>query len=476
MFPIRQPLFRFLMTTAEKERATSRKNGMAGHSKSRLTVNSFFAGIGGFELGFQRAGIRPTFHCEIQRYCNSVLQRHWPKTPCVGDILKVTADSIPSADVWCGGFPCQDVSVARGWLGRDGLNGKNTGLFYPFAELVKAKLPPVVVMENVTGLLNSHGGRDFAVILQTFQELGYGVAWRVLNTRYFGAPQSRPRVYICAWRNSARQACNVLFEAGATFHPENQRLGFLRQTICRKTGAHVPEVAFCLAATSGRHTGTDWSRSYISYHDEVRRLTPTECERLQGFPEGWTLPNEDFHLSDDAIDALRYHAIGNAVSVPVVEWVAGRIRTELRQSPAQSAGTANETGDIDYAINRVHDFALKKAVKVQISAFVGRDDAPKIKWSSGGMMVAGRCVMAPVSSSPKRPVKSLFVDALDGVKPSSRYFLSPNAATGILRRVASQDRELFAPLDAALQRLSRTVKSGKPMPNTTARIEGTKAL
>lgn len=462
------------MTNADKTRAKARKNGMAGRSQSKLTVNSFFAGIGGFELGFQRAGIRPAFHCEIQRYCNSVLQRHWPKTPCVGDILKVTADSIPSADVWCGGFPCQDVSVARGWLGRDGLKGKNTGLFYPFAELVKAKLPLVVVMENVTGLLNSHDGRDFAVILQTFQELGYGVAWRVLNTRYFGAPQSRPRVYICAWKGSAKQAFDILFEAGPTFHPESQRLGFLRQTTCKKTGAHIPEVAFCLAATSGRHTGTDWSRSYISYRDEVRRLTPTECERLQGFPKGWTLPNEDFHLSDDAIDALRYHAIGNAVSVPVVEWVARRVRAELRQSPARPAQHVNEMTDIDYAINRVHDFTSKKAVKVQLSTFIGRDNAPKIKWSSGGIMVAGRCVMAPVSSSPNKPIKSLFVDTLDSVKPSSKYFLSPNAATGILRRVASQNRELFTPLDDALERLSKNKKREEREPKIKNRKEETK--
>jgi DNA (cytosine-5)-methyltransferase 1 len=459
------------MTNTEKTRDKVRKNGMVSRSQSKLTVNSFFAGIGGFELGFQRAGIRPAFHCEIQPYCNSVLRRHWPTTPCIGDILKVTADSIPDADVWCGGFPCQDVSVARGWLGRDGLKGKNTGLFYPFAELVKANLPPVVIMENVTGLLNSHDGRDFAVILQKFQELGYGVAWRVLNTRYFGAPQSRPRVYICAWHNSARQAFDVLFEAGATSHPENQRLGFLRETTCTKTGAHVPEVAFCLAATSGRHTGTDWSRSYISYYDEVRRLTPTECERLQGFPEGWTLPHEDFHLSDDAIDTLRYHAIGNAVSVPVVEWVAGRVRAALRQSGVRPSRNVSQATDIDYAIERVHDFALKKAIKVQISTFVGRDNAPKIKWSSGGIMVAGGCVMATVSSSPNKPVKSLFVDALDDVKPSSRYFLSRNAATGILRRVASQDRELFAPLDAALRRLSKADKGGNPKINDKLRNE-----
>jgi DNA (cytosine-5)-methyltransferase 1 len=464
------------MTKAEKLRETARKKGMAGRSNSKITVNSFFAGIGGFELGFQRAGIRPAFHCEIQRYCNSVLQRHWPKTPCVGDILKVAAESIPCADVWCGGFPCQDVSVARGWLGRDGLKGKNTGLFYPFAELVKAKLPPVVIMENVTGLLNSHDGRDFAVILQTFQELGYGVAWRVLNTRYFGAPQSRPRVYICAWRNSARHAFNVLFEEGNTFHPENPRLGFLRQTTCKITGAHVPEVAFCLAATSGRHTGTDWSRSYISYHNEVRRLTPTECERLQGFPEGWTLPNEDFHLSDDAIDTLRYHAIGNAVSVPVVGWVAERVRAELFLAETQAVKCIDESADIDYAIARVHDFALKKATNVQISTFVGRDDAPKIKWNSGGMMVAGRCVMAPVSSSPSKPVKSQFLDVLDDIKPSSRYFLSPNAATGILRRVTSQGRELFGPLDAALRRLSKSQSNRSVEPKALKSSVNSKAL
>jgi DNA (cytosine-5)-methyltransferase 1 len=349
-------------------------------------------------------------------------------------------------------------------------------LFYPFAQLVKDRLPPVVIMENVTGLLNSHDGRDFAVILQTFRDLGYGVAWRVMNTRYFGAPQSRPRVYICAWRSSGRRAFDVLFETGATFHPENQRHGFLRQTICKKTGAHVPEVAFCLAATSGRHTGTDWSRSYISYHDEVRRLTPTECERLQGFPEGWTLPNEDFHLSDDAIDTLRYQAIGNAVSVPVVEWVARRVRTGLRQAATHTAGDANGMADIDYAVQRVPDFASKKAVKVQISAFVGRDDAPKIKWSSGGIMIGGRCLMAPVSSSPNTPVKSLFVNALDRAKPSNRYFLSPNAATGILRRVASQDRELFAPLDAALRRLSKSEKTIGTKSNSISRNDGAKAL
>ncbi|WP_318827239.1 DNA cytosine methyltransferase [Burkholderia cepacia] len=212
----------------------------------------------------------------------------------------------------------------------------------------------------------------------------------------------------------------------------------------------MPEVAFCLAATSGRHTGTDWSRTYISYHDEVRRLTPTECEKLQGFPESWTLPHEDFHLSDDAIDTLRYHAIGNAVSVPVVEWVAKRIKAELRADEEN----VEPHQEIEYAKARVPYFKDKKAITVKIETFADHDDAPKIKWNNGGVMFDGVCLMAPVSPAPKKPIHTKVVDLLDSSKPSSRYFLSPNAATGILRRVESQDRQLFAPLDAALRRLA----------------------
>lgn len=257
-------------------------------SLRKIVSASFFAGIGGFDLGFSKAGIDTVFQCEIDEFCEQVLQKHWPDVKRSRDIRDVDPFSIPDAQIWCGGFPCQDVSVARGWLGRDGFKGKNSGLFYPFAELIKAKFPEVVVMENVTGLLNSHNGQDFAILLSTLEKLGYGVAWRTLNTRYFGAPQSRPRVFICAWKGSTTSAYHVLFEGGSCKTVEKPRLGFIRGSHCKVTGARVPEVAFCLAATSGRHTGTDWSRSYVAYDSEVRRLTPAECERIQGFPTDWT--------------------------------------------------------------------------------------------------------------------------------------------------------------------------------------------
>lgn len=433
-----------------EERPTRRK---------RLKACSFFAGIGGFDLGFQRAGIPPVFHCEIQPFCNAVLKKHWPKAAAIADINAIKPADVPEADVWCGGFPCQDVSVARGWLGREGLKGHRTGLFFPFAKLVESRQPVVVVMENVTGLLNSHGGRDFAILLATLDALGYGVAWRTLNTRYFGAPQSRPRVYICAWRGEPAKALRVLFERGPTRQPEKPRLGFLRDTRCGATGARVPEVAFCLAATSGRHTGTDWSRSYVAYHSEVRRLTPNECERIQGFPTNWTLPPQDSKLDPEDLDSLRYHAIGNAVSVPVVEWVAQRVMSEFQQYAPEMPKTSLFDSGLEGYGAYCSDFASMKAVIRPVRAFASRDEFPSVKWGSGGVMHDGVSLSTSVSASPNRPVESRFVEILDAHKPDARYFLSPNAARGILRRVQGQGRELFKPLDEALARLGRKLAS-----------------
>lgn len=413
---------------------------------------SFFTGIGGFDLGFEKAGIKAVFQCEIDEFCRNVLEKHWPNLERHDDIRTIQDSSIPSSQVWFGGFPCQDVSVARGWLGRDGLKGKNSGLFYPFVRLIETKLPKVVVMENVTGLLNSHNGKDFAIILSTLRNLGYGVAWRTLNTRYFGAPQSRPRVFVCAWAGSTVTAYHVLFEGGKGNIPEKPRLGFLRESRCRVTGARVPEVAFCLAATSGRHTGTDWSRSYVSYDSEVRRLTPAECERIQGFPTDWTLPKEYPPLKWLDADSPRYKAIGNAVSVPVVKWIGERIVKEL-QEPTPDLSGFDLFGSIDRFGGHTPELSGKNAKKVDLPSISDHQDAPKIKWGSGGVMENGTCLMGSVSQYPLLPIPSRLIDFLDKERPSQKYFLTPNAAQGILRRVNSQGRQLFDPLAVALERL-----------------------
>lgn len=445
-----------MKTPRNKKSQTTKKPNM-----EPISINSFFAGIGGFDLGFERAGCKPVFHCEINDFCQNILKRHWPQVPTASDIREVKASELPDAQIWCGGFPCQDVSVARGAMGRAGLKGKNTGLFYPFIELIGEKLPRVVLMENVTGLLSSHSGKDFLTVVSSLTDLGYGVAWRVFNTRYFGAPQSRPRVYICAWLGSVSKALESLYELGSTHKPDNPRTGFLKSHRCGQSGAVVPEVSYCLAATSGRHTGTDWSRTYISYADKVRRLTPTECEGLQGFPRGWTLPLESSGLSFDEIDTLRYHALGNAVSTPVVEWVAKRIVGSL------STEDGNEPRDL-FGLSPAHslaegyaDFEGKRA-RTQSIRLLQKESASEdfaVKWKTGGYAFADAIYDAAVSPAPNKPISSKLVDLVEKQSVSEHYYLSANAATGILRRVQSQGRELFHPLHEALSALSQSMRS-----------------
>jgi DNA (cytosine-5)-methyltransferase 1 len=428
---------------------------LVDNGPGHFRFNSFFAGIGGFDLGFERAGISPAFHCEINDFCQSVLRRHWPNLPTSSDINDVNVDNLPDAEVWCAGFPCQDVSVARGGQGRYGLKGKNSGLFYPFLALIKQKRPQVVVLENVTGLLNSHRGQDFITIISSLTELGYGVAWRVMNARYFGAPQSRARVFICAWKNRIDLAVHALYEREGGLQAKNERGGFVTLAKCPITGASVPLVSYCLAATSGRHTGTDWSRTYVSYFDKVRRLTPVECEGMQGFPSGWSLPEKHYPLCDDEIDTLRYHAIGNAVCVSVVKWIGDRI----------AAGLSGEVSGFD--VGMLLSSVLHKNISEEFKDFHkstikqlwdlkhspgGREHV--IRWKNGGAAYGEWCLEASTTTAPTNPIEKKLIDVIEKREVEEKYFLSSNAAKGILRRIASQGRTLFKPLHQALERLS----------------------
>lgn len=279
--------------------------------------------------------------CEIDSYCRDILGRHWPDVPLHKDIKELTSATIPASDVWVGGFPCQDVSLAR--MGkRDGLKGKRSGLFHRFAELIGERRPRIVLIENVPGLLSSHGGRDFGIVIRTLADIGYGVGWRVLNSRHFGVAQSRQRVYIVGCYREGRGAGEVLFESergsgNVTPHRPNGEDSVSPFKRCFGDSIQGPVVqglAYCLYACSARHTGTDWSRTYVTYPGgRVRRLMPGECEGIQGFPAGWTLPSNP---PDDPekLDTLRYTALGNAVTVPVIEWLARRILPVLERMKA----------------------------------------------------------------------------------------------------------------------------------------------
>jgi DNA (cytosine-5)-methyltransferase 1 len=174
-----------------------------------LTFGSLFSGIGGFDLGFERAGMRPAWQVEINERCNQVLARHWPNVQRYGDVRDVGRDGLESVDVICGGFPCQDLSVAGR---RAGLAGERSGLWWEFHRIIAELAPRWVVIENVPGLLSSNGGRDMGAIIGALGQLGYGYAWAVLDAQFFGVAQRRRRVFIVGCLGDWTGAPKVLFE------------------------------------------------------------------------------------------------------------------------------------------------------------------------------------------------------------------------------------------------------------------------
>lgn len=196
-----------------------------------MRVGSTFSGVGGIDLGLERAGHEIVFQCERDPYRRRVLARHWPGVPCFEDIRDLgeqhgrnglpargpdaaAKDDLqpPMVDLLVGGFPCQDLSVAGR---RAGLAGSRSGLFFEFARLADELVRPGgwVLVENVPGLLSSNGGRDMGVVVATLADLGFlDLAYRVLDSRYLGVPQRRRRVFILARRAGGRRAAEVLLE------------------------------------------------------------------------------------------------------------------------------------------------------------------------------------------------------------------------------------------------------------------------
>jgi DNA (cytosine-5)-methyltransferase 1 len=165
-----------------------------------ITYGSLFAGIGGFDLGFDRAGMKCEWQMENDEFCLCVLTEHWPNVPKFGDVRG--ASNLPYVDVICGGFPCQDISFAN--PGGMGLNGEKSGLWHEMYRIVCEVEPRWIVVENVRRLLSINSGRDFGVILRDLARIGYDAGWRVLYAYEVGAPHRRARVFLVANRDGER--------------------------------------------------------------------------------------------------------------------------------------------------------------------------------------------------------------------------------------------------------------------------------
>ena len=397
-----------------------------------------FSGIGGFRLGLERAGsgwgiedtrqpttasprikerrtiecldssserfYRCVWSCDNNKYANQVYTRQFGKdNHYTDDIRGVNPEDIPDFDLLSAGFPCQSFSVAGK---RKGFQDTRGTLFFEILRVAEAKRPSLLLLENVKGLLNHDGGRTFTVILQALDELGYWVEWQVLNSKHFGVPQNRERVFIVghlretggreifpirqndvhcsegdreeqrgqigsaitgrsAGGNNAR-GNYVAYCLDSNYHKgisakksieKKQRQliihniygGFqeglrtfeqISPTIrTAKGGGHIPSVLTVglipeeererqnylprervlsdkgiSRAISTNENQHPWYKNGI----KIRRLTPIECERLQGFPDGWT---------EGISDTQRYKCLGNAVTVNVIEFLGGLIKS-----------------------------------------------------------------------------------------------------------------------------------------------------
>lgn len=336
-----------------------------------MTFGSLFAGIGGFDLGFECQGFKCLWQCEIDKYANQVLENHWPEVKRYNDIRQLTNPE--SVDIICGGFPCQDLSVAGN---RVGLSGQRSGLFFEMARIIDEIRPKWFVLENVPGLLSSKNGQDMQTVLETLVKLGYCIAYRVLDSKNFGVAQRRKRVFIIGSFGNA-DSIKVLFEpesiklnlptgkgkkcanartVGSLTSRDFKGIGStIDDKLVLNQGGSVMNVSYNVVGTLRREEhghnaliydpqahgqpcviktantkakGDNISTKGISYtldgsvnqavvQDKIRRLMPVEYERLQGFPDNWT---------SMLTDSQRYKTLGNAVTVNVIEWIAKRIK------------------------------------------------------------------------------------------------------------------------------------------------------
>lgn len=344
-----------------------------------MTYFSTFSGIGGFEISLEKLGLKCVGFSEINKYAVQIYQKHFNHKN-YGNITTIATDTLPDFNLLCGGFPCQAFSIAGKRGGFDDTRGT---LFFELARIARAKRPRLLFFENVKGFLSHDRGRTFDTIIATLDELGYDCQWQVLNSKNFGVPQNRERIFIIGHlRGTPRPQVFPITESNEAdivlptlttryeglanggfigikspqirqlnnpTHSNNRIYGSdgiapslntmqggnrqpkivavktvrteetkkIRKENMAKGKDWGPRQGYELSARTDELMNTitaNWEiNQSVTDGVKIRRLTPTECERLQGFPDGWT---------EGISDSQRYKCLGNAVTVNVIQYIA----------------------------------------------------------------------------------------------------------------------------------------------------------
>ena len=302
-----------------------------------LSILELFGGIGGFSYGVERVIGKENYkivgYYDINEYATAVFNYNFDTKFEPIDIKEVRNNEIPKHNLLCAGFPCQAFSIAGK---RRGFKDTRGTLFFEIARILEAKKPAYFILENVRGLLSVEKGKTFKVILEILEELGYEYQWMVLNSRFFGVPQNRERVFIIG---NLRKYCR----------PEILPFKYSRYQAKEKLKiANHRLIVHSLQPRSPNRPSLQYSRGgsgYLSRTDEItyclntkasqaieingkfRKLTPIECERLQGFPDNWT--KYGYFVSEDRVreisDTQRYKMLGNAVTTTVISSITNQL-------------------------------------------------------------------------------------------------------------------------------------------------------
>jgi len=316
-----------------------------------------FSGIGGFRLGLEKANnsinkttlsenglftkrhkpnserrtqrhnqnFRTIWANDWDKHANAIYKaRFGEKELFEGDIRSVNADRIPDFDLLCAGFPCQPFSIAGK---RKGFEDTRGTLFFEILRVLKAKKPSLILLENVKGLLSAQRGYAFFRIIEALDELGYDLEWQVLDSQYFGVPQHRERVFIAGHLGGTGigkilpiQQGSEIF-SGASEEARGARQWVQNKRVCSKT----------ILQREYKGDNQLVAEGGLMRSARIRRLTPVECERLQGFPDGWTAVGVYDGERRRVSDTQRYKCLGNAVTTNVVTSIGWSIQEALKE-------------------------------------------------------------------------------------------------------------------------------------------------
>lgn len=307
-------------------------------TKKVFKTVDLFAGIGGIRMGFEEAGFKTVFANDFEKHCKTTYDLNFKDSKLfVEDIRKIKASDLPKYDFLLAGFPCQAFSIAGYRHGFNDAKGRGN-LFYEISRILSETKPTGILLENVKNLQGHDGGRTFSIISQILNDLGYHIKSKVLNTMEYGnIPQNRERIYIVGFRSKKhlnafkwpekidlkvkikdlleKKVDDKYYYEGKPLYEKLKNYEILEDNVYQWRRKYVRQnkKGVCPTLTANMGQGGH-NVPIIKDKKGIRKLTPRECFRIQGFPDDFKLP--------EIADSKLYMQAGNSVSVPVVKKVA----------------------------------------------------------------------------------------------------------------------------------------------------------